>query len=126
MTAGVQLTIRYGEFGEHQKSVVVPISNMLMRELMGKLELSNEPFSLMIASPGMYGGKGDAVTIRRKTFEMRRSVAEQIARAMVPELMKAFGVNDELDGYRVTDMTADERAWHSCQGRLPAEKEQKT
>jgi hypothetical protein len=126
MTAGVQLTIRYGDFGEHQKIVAVPISDMLMSELMGKLELSNEPFSLMIASPGMYGGKGDAVTIRRKTFEMRRSVAEQIARAMVPELIKAFGVNDELDGYRVADMTADERAWHERQGRLPPEKESKT
>lgn len=121
MQPRVDLTIRYGEWGEQSKTVVVPVSKMLMKELIEKVELSNEPFSLMIASPCMFGGRGDAVTIRRKTFEMRREIAEQIAKAMVPALLRAFGVNDELDGYRVSDMTPDERERHERRGRLPKE-----
>ncbi|MGL4557080.1 MAG: hypothetical protein ACRCV5_06235 [Afipia sp.] len=116
--AQVELTIRYGEFGEQVKTVAIPISEGLTQELIGKVELSDEPFSLLLASPGVYGGKGDAVTIRRKAFAMRREVAEDIARAMVPELMKAFGVNDELDGYRVDGMSEEEREWHRKRGRL--------
>jgi hypothetical protein len=109
MTASVRLTVCYGTFGEQSKTVGVPISERIARELMGTVELSNDPFSLMIASPGMMGGKGDAVTIRRKAFQMRREVAEQIASAMVPALMEAFGVNDEVDGYRATDLSPEER-----------------
>lgn len=116
--AQVELTIRYGALGEQMRTVAIPLSEDLTRELMGRVELSDEPFSLMVSSPGMYGGKGDAVTIRRKAFEMRRAVAEDIARAMVPELMKAFGCNDELDGYRVDGMSEEEREWHRQRGRL--------
>lgn len=114
----VELTIRFGAHGEHQKTVAVPISEYLTQELMGRVELSDEPFSLLLASPGMFGGNGDAVTVRRKAFQMRRAVAEDIAAAMVPELCRAFGVNDELDGYRVDDMSEQERAWHASKGRL--------
>ena len=117
--AGVSLTIRYGSYGEQSKTVAIPISEMLMRELMERVELSNEPFSLMIASPCMFGGGEDAVTIRRKTFAMRREIAEQIAHSMVPALLDAFGVNDELNGYRVSDMSQEERECHERAGRLP-------
>ena len=123
MTPKIELTIRYGHWGEQQKSVAVPIDESLMRELMGKVELSSEPLSLMLASPGMFGGKGDAVTVRRRTFQMRRDMAEQIAQAMVPALLKAFGVNDELDGYRVSGMSEEERKCHMQRGRLPREDE---
>lgn len=121
MQPRVDLTIRYGEWGEQSKTVAVPVSKMLMSELIGKIELSNDPFSLMIASPGMFGGCGDAVTIRRKTFAMRRGIAEQIAKAMIPALLQAFGINDELDGYRISDMTPEEREWHARRGQLPKE-----
>lgn len=116
--ATVELTIRYGEVGEQVKTVAVPISEDLARELMGKCELSDEPFSVMLASPGLYGGKGNAVTFRRRAFKMRREVAETIASAMVPELIKAFGCNDELDGYKVDAMGEEEREWHRQRGRL--------
>lgn len=118
MTVGVTLTIRYGFYGEEQKTVGIPVADEVMRELMGRVELSNEPFSLLVASPGLFGGRGDAVKIRRETFKMRRDMAELIARAMVPELMKAFGVNDELDGYRVAEMSPEEIEYHKQRGRL--------
>lgn len=114
----IELTIRYGTYGEQQKTVAIPIDEYLMRELMGRVELSDEPFSLMLASPGLFGGKGDAVTMRRKTFTMRRDVAQQISKAMASELVKAFGVNDELDGYRVADLSNEEIAHHTSKGRL--------
>ena len=114
----VELTVRYGAYGEQQKTVAVPISEDLTHELMGRVELSDEPFSLLLASPGAFGGKGGAITMRRKTFAMRRDVAKQIAAAMVPELLKAFGINDELDGYRVDGMSEEERSWHAAKGRL--------
>jgi hypothetical protein len=67
----------------------------------------------------VWGGKGDALTIRRKTFTMRREVAQDIARAMVPALLEAFGANDELDGYKVGDLSEDECEYHRARGRLP-------
>jgi hypothetical protein len=114
----VELTIRYGAYGQQAKTVAVPISEGLTRDLLGGVELSDEPFSLLLASPGAWGGKGGAVTFRRRAFKMRRDVANEIARAMVPELLKAFGVNDKLDGYKVDDMSEEERAWHRDRGRL--------
>jgi hypothetical protein len=36
----------------------------------------------------------------------------------VPELLRAFGVNDQLDGYKVDELSEDERAWHRARGRL--------
>ena len=114
----VELTVRYGTYGEQQKTIAVPISEELMQELMGSVELSDEPLSLLMASPGLFGGKGGAVTFRRKTFAMRLDVAKQIAAAMVPELLRAFAVNDVLDGYRVDSMSKEERAWYLKTGRL--------
>jgi hypothetical protein len=116
--ARVELTIRYGAYGEKSKTVAVPVSEELTRDLMEGVELSDEPFSLFVASPGVFGGRGDAVTIRRRTFKMRREVAKEIAAAMVPELLRAFGVNDQLDGYKVDELSEDERAWHRARGRL--------
>lgn len=82
------------------------------------VERSDEPFSLLVASPGMFGGKGDALTFRRKTFKMRREVAKDIAAAMVPALLEAFGVNDELDGYKLEAMSPEEREYHRRRGRI--------
>lgn len=117
--ASVELTIRHGRFGEQVKTITLPISEYLLRELMCTVELSDDPFSLMLASPGLMGGRGDAVTIRRKAFTMRREAAKDIARLLVQELTNAFGVNDELDGYKVSEMSDEERAYHQQRGRLP-------
>jgi hypothetical protein len=106
----IELTIRYGRYGEQSKSVAVPVSEGLMEDLMEPVELSDEPWSLLIASPAFYGGKGDAVTMRKRSFKMRREVAQEIARAMVPALMAAFGVNDEVDGYRREQLRPDDPA----------------
>lgn len=114
----IELTVRFGDYGQHSKTVAVPIDEDLSRELLGSVELSDEPFSLMLASPSTFGGRGNAVTIRRQTFKMRREVALKIARDMVPALMEAFGVNDELDGYRVRDLSAEEKAYLRSRGRL--------
>lgn len=114
----VELTIRYGDFGHESKTVAVPISEDLARELLGSVELSDDPFSLFVASPGVFGGRGDAVTMRKRAFKMRRDVAQEIAKAMVPELMRAFGVNDRLDGYRIEEMSEEEREWNRKRGRL--------
>jgi hypothetical protein len=94
----VELTVRYGEYGQQQKTIALPISEDLTRELMEGVELSDEPFSLILASPAVFGGHEDAVTLRKRTFKMRKEIAQAIANAMVPELLKAFGVNDELEG----------------------------
>lgn len=114
----VELTIRYGDYGHESKTVAVSISDDLTRELLGSVELSDDPFSLFVASPGVFGGRGDAVTMRKRAFQMRRDVAQEIAKAMVPELMRAFGVNDRLDGYRIEDLSEEEREWHRKRGRL--------
>lgn len=106
----VELTIRYGDFGEQAQTVAVQIDERLARELMGRVELSDDPLSLLLASPGMYGGKGDALTIRREKFRMRRETAKAIANSMVPALCKAFGINDERNGYRDADLSDEERA----------------
>ena len=115
----VELTVRYGHYGHEQKTVALPISEDFTRELLGGVELSDDPFSLFIASPGVLGGHGDALTFRRRTFKMRREVAEQIAKAMVPALLKAFGVNDKLDGYKIEELDPAEVEYHRKRGRLP-------
>jgi hypothetical protein len=100
----ISLTIHYGDYGEQHKTAQVGISETLRRELMEPVELSDSPFSLYMASPGVFGGNGDAITIRRRAFKMRRAVAKGIADAMVPALLEVFGVNDVRDGYRVSDL----------------------
>lgn len=111
----VELTVRFGCYGEQSKTVAVPISEKLTQELMGGVEVSDDSFTRLL---GAIGGGGDCVTIRRKTFQMRRSIADEIARAMAPELCRAFGVNDKLDGYKRDELSEEERAWHKARGRL--------
>lgn len=117
MKTQVELTIRYNEC--ESKTLAIDIPEDLARELLGTVEWSEEPFSLFVASPGAFGGHGSALTFRKRTFKMRRRVAEDIAKAMVPTILKAFGVNDELDGYRISEMSQEERAFYVERGRLP-------
>lgn len=101
--ARVELTLRMGRFGERVETVVVPINEMLAYELTEPVELSDEPLSIALASPGLFGGYGDAVTIRKRKFQLREDAAKGLARDLVKELVKLFGTNDETDGYRKRD-----------------------
>ena len=105
----IDLTISYGAYIQKSQTFSLEISEGLMRELAEGVELSDEPISAFLASPGVLGGHDDAVTIRQRKFKMRRDVAEQIAASMVPALLRAFGVNDRMDGYRVDDLSKDQR-----------------
>lgn len=116
--AQVELTLRIGRYGERVQSVAVPISEDLARQLTEPVELSDEPMSMLLASPGMFGGKGDAVTIRHKKFVLRKDVARGLADQITAELLKLFGDRDELDGYTVGDMSPEERKYHRSRGRL--------
>lgn len=92
----VELTLRIGQYGERVETVAVPISDELAGELTEGMELSDEPFSLMLAS---LGTQKDYVTVRRKKFRMRREFAHEIARALEGKLMELFGADDVTDGY---------------------------
>jgi hypothetical protein len=99
----ITLQLQYGSFGEKTHTVCIPINDHLRRELMEPVEHSDEPMSLLLASPGMYGGKGDALTIRKRAFKLRKQHAEEISHAIVAELVKLFGYEDERDGYKIRD-----------------------
>lgn len=101
MDARVELTLRIGRFGEESHTVCVPVDEYLARKLTEPVELSDDAFSLLLASPGMFGGHGDAVTLRKEKFELRRAEARSIAKAIEDQLFKMFGVNDEMNGYPV-------------------------
>lgn len=95
----VELKIRYGEYGRDLKTVAVHVDDELSRDLLGSVELSDDPFSLFVASRN----GNDAVAVRRRVFRMRHDVARRIADAMVPEIMRVFEADDELNGYRIDD-----------------------
>lgn len=103
MRAQVELTLRLGQYGERVETVVVPLSEGIARDLMEPMEpmeLSDEPWSLMLASPGLMGCKGDAVTIRKRTFKMREGYSKEIAAALTDKLVELFGSEDRVNGYR--------------------------
>lgn len=114
----VELTIRYGNFQRESKTVSVDLCESISREIFSGVERSNEPLSMFLASPGVYGGKGSSVSIREEAFHMRRAMAREIADSLVTELLKAFGVNDQLDGYSIDRMSSEEREYHRSRGRL--------
>jgi len=98
--SGVTLTLRIGQYGESVQAIELPLSETLARDLSEPVELSDHPLSILLASPGMWGGVGDAVTIRKKKFRLRKVAAREIAKAVEEKLIEMFGVNDETDGYR--------------------------
>ena len=101
-TDRVTLTVYTGrDFRSHR--LAVGISADLTRELSEPVELSDEPFSILLASPGLFGGTGDAVTIRENKFKMREATAREIAGALTTALVAYFGRNDETNGYKKDD-----------------------
>lgn len=102
MSAGITLTLRTGYYGDQAQELALPIDERLLRELMEPFELSDEPFSLLLASPALFGGVGDAITIRRKRFAFRAATAKDVAQLVERALLEMFGERDETDGYRKT------------------------
>ena len=45
----IRVSIRYGHYGEFSRAIAIPIAG----ELRTPVELSNDPLSLILASPGM-------------------------------------------------------------------------
>lgn len=103
MSSGITLTLRLGTFGEREQQVVLKLPDDIARALTEPMELSDESLSQLLASPGLYGGHGDCVTVRKKKFALRRDQARVIAREIERELFKLFGVDDHVNGYRRPD-----------------------
>lgn len=114
----IELTIRSGPWRQNVRTVVLPVDELAWRDITQPVELSDRPLSLLLASPGVRGGYGDAVTIREGVFKLRRSSAQHIAATIVQALMKESGENDELDGYKISSMSFEEREFLAASGRL--------
>ncbi len=100
----IAITIRMGEYGQIEHTVVAPLDERIARELTHRVELSDDPFSLSVAgSPGR-----DAIAVRVGTFKMRRRVADEIGQLVAKQLMHAFGENDVTDGYTRADLRSME------------------
>lgn len=89
--------------------IAIPVSDRVLRELSEQLELSDDGFSVMLASPGMLGGHGDSVTIRKRVFKMREDFAKEIAATLVMALTEYFGRNDVTNGYTKVQLEAHRR-----------------
>jgi hypothetical protein len=84
-------------------SVSIQVSDELYRELTQEVELSDDPMSLLLASPSLYGGKGGSISIREKVFKMRKHYARDLAESITKALVEHFGMNDVTDGYKNVD-----------------------
>lgn len=103
MNAQIELILRLGPFGEKEHRTRIEIPPGVARDLTEPVEISDEPMSILLASPGLYGGRGDAVEIREKKFQLRRSTARKIAGEIERNLSLMFGHEDERDGYKARD-----------------------
>lgn len=109
MKSGIRLTVYIGEYGQREETVALLLPDGLAHDLREPMELSNEPFALMIAGAGR---TGDFIELRRKSFQMRRDVAEDIGRQVAAELIRMFGARDEVNGYKQEHLTERERERH--------------
>ncbi len=110
----IELTVRYGRFGERVKRLALQIDEHMARELIGGVEVSDDAFTKMMLVDYPTG----VIKTRERAFRMRREFAEKVADLMVPALMEAFGVNDTFDGYRIEDMSQEERDYHRAARRI--------
>ena len=94
----VSLTIQTGRY-DAPYTVTLPVSYSVVRKAMEPQECSNEPFTLLFEAMSKRSG-GDVMQMREKKFEMREDVAKMISSALVDALIKYFGKNDTINGYR--------------------------
>lgn len=78
-------------------AVEIPMSEDMIQDLCEPLELSDEPFALLIHSLPM---KRDYVEYRKRAIRLREGTAEDIAQHIAEALLKAFGEQDKMNGYR--------------------------
>lgn len=72
----------------------------IIAPLLQSVEVSSDPFSRMLASPGLMGGRGNAIDIKREMDEKRRAAARHIVGMLVERLIEdVFAKKDVCDGY---------------------------
>jgi hypothetical protein len=81
---------------ESPRVVRVPLSEDIAREVFEPLELSDDPFALLLNS---YPLGRDYAVVRRKKLEYRGYIAKEVAEAVNRALKEAFGAQDTTDGY---------------------------
>lgn len=91
----VVVTVYPGQ-GEAAERVAVELDELITRETFEPLEMSNAPFSLMLAG---FGRKESYTVTRRKRIDLREEVAERIAHEIKATLLRAFSARDQNDGY---------------------------
>lgn len=101
--ARVEITVWTGrDWRPH--TITVPVDSHLMRELTEPMELSDSPFSLLLASPKFgvhpFEAMGETLQLRKRTFVMRKDFAEEISKALTQALVDYFGDGDKTNGYR--------------------------
>lgn len=105
--ASISVVIDFRD-GRERITRVVPVDGDAWREATSPVELSHDPLSMLLASPGMHGGCGNAYTVRKKAFTIRKVLAYDIARALTKVLTDEFGARDEVDGWGKHDLTPEE------------------
>lgn len=103
MKAQIELIIRVGQYGQKEHRIALALPPDLAQDLMEPVEVSDESWSILLASPALYGGHGNAVQIREQKFQLRRAMAKKIAGQIESELIRMFGHEDERDGYKARD-----------------------
>jgi hypothetical protein len=68
-------------------------------------------------SPGKVSLKS-SLEVKKRLFTMRHHFADEIATAVVNALVKEFGSDDTLFGYKISDMDENEKEYHRQRGRL--------
>lgn len=77
--------------------VCIPMSEDMIQDLCEPLELSDDTFAVLIHSLPM---KRDYVEYRKRAIRLREGTAKNIAQHIAVALLKAFGANDKMNGYR--------------------------
>lgn len=92
----VTLIVQLPDFTQH--TVCFNVGQHEAKNVYEPLELSGEPFALLMAGGRPYEQH------REQVFELRKDTARNIADCLVAELMKHFGSKDQLNGYPVSEL----------------------
>lgn len=97
----VEMLLHYDPSSDKRLYAVMDIDPMVLREAMESCERSDDPMSISLASPGLFGGKGDAVSHRKKVDSIRKMLAASIALAFEEHMVNMLGANDTMNGYPI-------------------------